>query len=83
VTVQRDLSTGCAWRYSLGMTARRSNPAAALPAVGLRARVLPQVDRTQRLAAMLDRWETENVDDEPEWDVTDLEPLALRVPSNP
>jgi hypothetical protein len=27
---------------------------------------------------MLERWETESVADEPEWDVGDIEPLALR-----
>src|SRR5690349_9537447 len=69
--------------YSPRMSPRRSNPAAALPAAGLRARVLPQVDRTQRLAAMLDRWDAEDIADEPDWDVSDLEPLAMRPPSDP
>jgi hypothetical protein len=65
------------------MSARRSNPATALPAAGLRARVLPQVDRTQRLAAMLDRWDAEDAGDEPDWDASDLEPLVMRSPSDP
>ena len=47
----------------------------------LNASVLPLVDRTKRIVSMLDRWETENVADEPEWDVGDIEPLALRAPS--
>jgi len=58
----------------------RPKLADALPA-SLRARVLPQVDRAQRLEAMLDRWEKRDVRDEPDWDVGDIEPLALRVPS--
>jgi hypothetical protein len=49
----------------------------------LRVRVLPQVDRTQRLAAMMDRWDAEDVAGEPDWDVSDLEPLALRSLSDP
>ncbi len=66
------------------MSPLRSNPAAALPAGGgLRVRVLPQVDRTQRLAAMMDRWDAEDVAGEPDWDVSDLEPLALRSLSDP
>jgi hypothetical protein len=32
---------------------------------------------------MLDRWEAESVDDEPAWDVEELEPIALRKPSHP
>jgi len=30
-----------------------------------------------RVAAMLDRWEAEDVSDEPDWDVGDIEPIAL------
>jgi hypothetical protein len=59
------------------MSPRGSNPAAALPAAGLGARVLRQVDRTLRLAAMLDRWDAEDLADEPDWDVSDLEPLSM------
>jgi hypothetical protein len=40
--------------------------------------VLPQIDRAHRVAAMLDRWEREEVVDEPDWDVDSVEPLALR-----
>jgi hypothetical protein len=29
--------------------------------------------------AMLDRWNSEDVSDEPDWDVRDIEPLALRT----
>ena len=29
--------------------------------------------------AMLDRWKSEDVSDEPDWDVSDIEPLALRT----
>jgi hypothetical protein len=44
--------------------------------------VLPKVDRAQRIGAMLDRWEAEDVADEPDWDVTAIEPLKLRAPSS-
>jgi hypothetical protein len=40
--------------------------------------VLPQVDRAQRIAAMLSRWEAEDVSSEPDWDVADNEPFKLR-----
>ena len=30
-----------------------------------------------RIAAMLDRWEAEDVADEPDWDLGDVEPIAL------
>jgi hypothetical protein len=30
-----------------------------------------------RVAAMLDRWEAEDVSDEPDWDIGDVEPIAL------
>jgi hypothetical protein len=32
-----------------------------------------------RIAAMLDRWEEEDVSDEPDWDLADLEPTALHA----
>jgi hypothetical protein len=32
-----------------------------------------------RIAAMLDRWEAEDVSDEPDWDIADIEPLALHA----
>ena len=63
------------------MTARRSDAAESIPEDARRARVLPQVDRAQRIAAMLSRWEAEDVSGEPDWDVTGIEPLSL--PSRP
>jgi hypothetical protein len=60
------------------MTARRFTPPETTPAEARRARVLPQVDRAQRIAAMLERWETEDVADEPDWDVATVESLRLR-----
>ena len=36
------------------------------------------MERATRIAAMLDRWEVEDVSDEPEWNVEDLEPMTLR-----
>ncbi len=38
-------------------------------------------ERAARIAAMLDRWDAEDVSGEPEWDVEDLEPVKLRQPS--
>ena len=60
------------------MTARRS-PAAAEGV--LKASVQQLADRVQRVASMLDRWETEVVAGEPEWDAGDIEPLALQPPT--
>lgn len=40
-------------------------------------------ERAARIAAMLDRWEAEDVSSEPEWDVDDLEPMTFRrVPTD-
>ncbi|MCG8424023.1 MAG: hypothetical protein MJE77_39530 [Proteobacteria bacterium] len=36
--------------------------------------------RAQRLARMFERWDADNVSDEPEWDINDIEPLGFRVP---
>ena len=60
------------------MTARRTT---LTPEENARARVLPQVDRAKRIAAMLERWIAEDAADEPEWDVGDLARVALRSPS--
>jgi hypothetical protein len=35
-------------------------------------------ERAKRIAAMLDRWEEEDVSAEPDWDPAALEPLDLR-----
>ena len=48
-----------------------------MPEDARRARVLPQVDRARRIVAMLDRWDVEEVADEPDWDVTAIDPLKL------
>lgn len=61
------------------MAPRSSSPSSVPPGDALRARVLPQIDRAQRVAAMLDRWEREAVVDEPDWDVDDVDRLALRT----
>ena len=34
-------------------------------------------ERAARIAAMLDRWEAEDVSGEPDWNVEDLEPLRV------
>jgi hypothetical protein len=60
------------------VTARRSDHADPVPKDVRRARVLPQVDRAQRIAAMLSRWEAEDVSEEPDWEVAGIEPLTLR-----
>ncbi len=61
------------------MAPRSSNPSSVPPADARRARVLPHVDTAQRVTAMLDRWEHEEVVDEPDWDVDDVERLGLRT----
>ena len=35
-------------------------------------------ERAKRIAAMLDRWNHEDVSGEPEWNAEDLEPMTLR-----
>jgi hypothetical protein len=35
-------------------------------------------ERAARIAAMLDRWDAEDVSKEPDWSATDLEPISLR-----
>jgi hypothetical protein len=60
------------------VTARRSDPAEPVREDARRTRVLPQVDRAQRIAAMLSRWEAEDVSGEPDWDVGGFEPFTLR-----
>jgi hypothetical protein len=35
-------------------------------------------ERATRIAAMLDRWDSEDVSGEPEWNVEDVERLTLR-----
>ena len=77
VLIRESLATERAARYLFRVTPRRSNPAES----ALSARVLPLADRAQRVASMLDRWEAEPVDDEPAWDVEELERIALRKPS--
>jgi|HubBroStandDraft_4_1064222.scaffolds.fasta_scaffold87065_3 hypothetical protein len=59
---------------------RSSSPSSAPPGDAQRAHVLPQIDRAQRIAAMLDRWESEEIVDEPDWDVDDVDRLTLRPP---
>jgi hypothetical protein len=36
-----------------------------------------------RVAAMLDRWEAEDVSDEHDWDIGDIEPIALPTIQRP
>ena len=35
-------------------------------------------ERAARVAAMLDRWDSEDVSAEPEWSVEDVEPMTIR-----
>jgi hypothetical protein len=35
-------------------------------------------ERARRIAAMLERWSGEDISSEPEWNVEDIEPMALR-----
>jgi hypothetical protein len=39
-------------------------------------------ERARRIAAMLDRWDQEDVSGEPDWNVEDLEPMTLRDPDS-
>lgn len=55
----------------------RSSPPSANDESRL-TRLVPQIDRAQRIAAMLDRWKSEDLGDEPDWEVDDIEPLAMR-----
>lgn len=59
---------------------RSSSPGSAPPGDAQRTHVLPQIDRAQRIAAMLDRWEREEIVDEPDWDVDNADRLTLRTP---
>jgi hypothetical protein len=54
--------------------AGRSDP---VPDDARRARVFPHVDRAQRIAAMLTRWQAEDVSGEPEWNLAEIEPLSF------
>jgi hypothetical protein len=40
------------------------------------------VDQAKRVAAMLERWASEDVSDEPDWDVDDAKRIALRTSSS-
>ncbi len=55
---------------------RPPSPTNRFPRAG--ARVSAQVDRAQRVAKMLDRWDAEDVEDEPEWEVEDAQRITLR-----
>jgi hypothetical protein len=35
-------------------------------------------ERAARIAAMLDRWNAEDVSKEPDWSIADLQPITLR-----
>lgn len=67
-------------RFAVSSSKGRRLPAPD-PRSRKRATTSPQrnpAERAARIAAMLDRWDAENVSDEPEWDSEDLEPMALR-----
>jgi hypothetical protein len=64
------------------VTAQRSDHAEAIPEDVRRARMLPEIDRAQRIAAMLSRWEAEDVSGEQHWDVAGVEPMTLRSRSS-
>ncbi|MCC6903030.1 MAG: hypothetical protein IT377_28935 [Polyangiaceae bacterium] len=40
-----------------------------------------RTERARRVAAMLQRWQTEDVSDEPEWDVDRVERMNLTRPT--
>jgi hypothetical protein len=37
------------------------------------------MERAARISAMLDRWNADDVSEEPEWSVEELEPMSLRA----
>jgi hypothetical protein len=39
-------------------------------------------ERAARVAAMLDRWEAEDISGEPDWNVDELQPMTLRPTPN-
>ncbi|TMQ08184.1 MAG: hypothetical protein E6J90_41145, partial [Deltaproteobacteria bacterium] len=43
-----------------------------------KARKKAMAERAARIAAMLARWETEDVSGEPDWSIDDIEPMTLR-----
>jgi hypothetical protein len=53
------------------------------PAAPTPIRVNDLAERAARVRAMLSRWATEPVSDEPEWSVEDIEPMHLEGDSNP
>jgi hypothetical protein len=58
------------WYYFHTVTAKP----AELPSEVIRA------EQAARVAAMFERWATEDVSDEPEWDVDQVEPVAFPSP---
>lgn len=40
-------------------------------------------ERAARIRAMLSRWATESVSDEPEWNIEDIEPMHLEGDAKP
>ncbi|WP_394833127.1 hypothetical protein LVJ94_42165 [Pendulispora rubella] len=59
------------------MAAARPSKTAKVPS-DEETRVVSVVDRTKRIASMLDRWEAEDVSDEPDWDVDEVGRIQLR-----
>ena len=57
----------------VGNLASRSSSPSSAPQATHSARVLPQVDRAQRIATMLDRWDREELVDESDRDVADVD----------
>jgi hypothetical protein len=57
--------------YTLRMDATRS-------ASVDRASPEETAERAARIAAMLDRWNAEDVSKEPDWSIADLQPITLR-----
>jgi hypothetical protein len=51
--------------------------------VDARSRKKEMAERAARIAAMLARWEADDVSGEPEWSIEDLEPMTLRQDAGP
>ena len=58
--------------YTQGMASPRSASSAD------EASPQETAERAARIAAMLDRWNAEDVSKEPDWNIADLQPITLR-----
>jgi hypothetical protein len=65
-------------RNIVGWIGYTSRMAATRSASVDRASPEETAERAARIAAMLDRWNAEDVSKEPDWSIADLQPITLR-----